>query len=543
VALLSQFGPLGLGVSTLVSTGDKYDVSGNDLLRWWCDDEHTHVAVLYLESFGNPTKFSRLARRLGRRIPVIALRTGSTEPAQRAAASHTAAAATPAVTRDALYRQAGVIAVDTLTELLATTALLSWQPVPAGGNVLVIGNAGGFGVLAADACARLGLVLPELSAHTRAALAELLPSHASLHNPVDTTAGVGATTFESCLDAVLADEQVHAVIVSAAPTALGDPGAAIGRALARARRHGTGTPVLAVAAGQPEMVAPHRVGKAGIVPSYADPALAAQALAHAVDYGRWRARPAGVLPELPGLDAAPAQDLVAGFLAEHPNGGWLDPGAVQTLLSCFGVPVLSGTVAATDREALAALRAAGGPVALKAVAPGVLHKSRSHGVVLGVADEQRLTTELAGLRERFGERLTGVFVQPMAAAGRELLIGVHSDGTFGPLVVFGLGGVDADLITDRAARLVPLTDVDADDLMASLRSSPTLFTPSSAELDPAAVRDVLLRTGRLAELLPQIAELDLNPVIATPDGATVIDARIRLRPAAHTDPTLRALRA
>lgn len=195
--------------------GDKYDVSGNDLLRWWLGDDHTEVAVLYLESFGNPHKFSRLARRLSQRKPVIALRTGTTAVAQRAAASHTAAAATPAATRDALYHQAGVIAVDTFTDLIATTALLCWQPLPAGSRVVVLSNAGGAGVLAADACATHGLSLPELSERTHAALRALLPPPASLHNPVDTTAGVDAATFGACVDAVLADNTVHAVIAIA----------------------------------------------------------------------------------------------------------------------------------------------------------------------------------------------------------------------------------------------------------------------------------------------------------------------------------------
>jgi acyl-CoA synthetase (NDP forming)/GNAT superfamily N-acetyltransferase len=540
IALLHQLGHLGLGVSTMVSMGDKYDVSSNDLLRWWLGDDRTALAVLYLESFGNPHKFSRLARRLAQHKPVIALRTGTTKVAQRAAASHTAAAATPAVTRDALYRQAGVIAVDTLTELLATTAMLCWQPIPAGSRVAVLSNAGGAGVLAADACARHGLNLPELSEHTHATLEQLLPPHASLHNPIDTTAGADAVTFGACLDAVLADSTVHAVIAIVAPTALGDPTAMIAQATGCARRKGITTPVLAVRVNQPETIHALREGAAQPVPSYADPALAADALAHAIRYGQWRARPPGRVPDLPGIKLEQARALVRQFLTEHPDGGWLTPQATQTLLGCFALPVLAGITTTDDSEALAAFRHLGGPVVLKVVARGVLHKSRSGGVVLDVRDEGRLRTELAAMRRRFGDTLEAVFIQPMAAPGRELLIGVNSDRTFGPLVLFGLGGVDTDLIADRSCRLVPLTNIDAEEMVRSLRCSHLLFDDALLDID--AVHDVLLRVGRLAELLPEVTELDANPVIISERGCQIVDARILLRPASHDDPLLRDLR-
>jgi succinyl-CoA synthetase alpha subunit/GNAT superfamily N-acetyltransferase len=231
IAVLELLGQLGLGVSTMVSTGDKYDVSGNDMLLWWQRDTGTDAAVLYLESFGNPRKFSRLARTLARTKPVLAVRSAESDVAQRAAASHTAAAATPAVTRDALFRQAGVIAVDTVIELVDVLAAVSWQPLPAGNRVAVLSNAGGSGVLAADACVHNGLTLPTLAVATRDALARLLPAEASLGNPVDTTAGVDAATFGACLDVLAAADEVDAVIAVGVPTAVSDPiTAAAGRA-------------------------------------------------------------------------------------------------------------------------------------------------------------------------------------------------------------------------------------------------------------------------------------------------------------------------
>jgi O-succinylbenzoate synthase len=215
---------------------------------------------------------------------------------------------------------------------------------------------------------------------------------------------------------------------------------------------------------------------------------------------------------------------------------------VQTLLCYFGLPVLMGTTAADASQAITALRRLGGPVALKAVARDLLHKSRDGGVILGIHDEQQLRDELAAMRRRFKDTLEAVFIQPMAAAGRELLVGINSDQTFGPLVVFGLGGVDTDLVADRTARLVPLTDVDADEMMRSLRSFPLLFgNKQPHRLDAEAVRDVLLRIGRLAELLPEVTELDLNPVIANERSCLIVDARILLHRAMRDDPLLPAL--
>jgi acyl-CoA synthetase (NDP forming) len=526
----------------LVSLGDRYDVSSNDVLRWWLADDRTEVAVLYLESFGNPHKFSRLARRAAQRTPVIAVRTGTTKAAQRAAASHTAAAATPAATRDALYRQAGVIAVDTLTELVAATAVLCWQPVPTGSRVMVLSNAGGAGVLAADACATQHLDLPEPSEQTRATLRALLPPHASLCNPIDTTAGIDPATFGTCLQAILADDTVHAVVAISAPTAVGDPATAVTDAVARARNTGITTPVLAVQLSQPEAIRPLKAGSLRPVPSYADPAVAVQALTAAVEYGQWRSRPAGHVPDLPDIALHQARTLVHQFLTDHPDGGWLTPSSVQMLLSCFGLPVLTGTTATDASGAITAFRHLGGPVALKAVARDLLHKSRNGGVILGIRDEQQLRSEVVAMQQRFKDTLETVFIQPMAPPGRELLIGINSDRTFGPLVVFGLGGVDTDLVADRTCRLVPLTDVDADEMMRSLRSFPLLFgSKQPHRLDVDTIRDVLLRTGRLAELLPEVAELDLNPVIAGEHGCQIVDARILLRRAVPDDPLLRSV--
>ncbi|WP_236794269.1 bifunctional GNAT family N-acetyltransferase/acetate--CoA ligase family protein [Amycolatopsis sp. GM8] len=531
IALLESLRRLGIGLSSLVSTGDKYDVSGNDLLMWWQRDPQTEIAVLYLESFGNPRKFGRLARALAREKPVVAIRTGETEVAQRAAASHTAAAVTPAVTRDALYEQAGVIAVDSISELVETVAALSWQPLPAGNRVAVLSNAGGAGVLAADACARHGLTLPDIRDETREKLHALLPEHASLRNPVDTTAGVDAAVFGACLDAVLADPGIDAVLAATVPTALGDPMTAVPE---RARR--SAKPVLAVRLGQLGHVEPLADDRGPATPSYTDPAGAAAALGHITRYARWRATPAGTVPELSDVDAARAVLLVRDYLAAGRR--WLAPLEVADLVRCFGLPLVETRYVTDEDGAAAVFGELKRPLALKADVEGVLHKSAQGGVVLDVADEAEVREVVRGWQRQFGAAWHGAVLQPMAEPGRELLVGINSDAVFGPLVVFGLGGTDTDLVADRAARLAPLTGIDADRLLDGLRSSAKLF----AAVDRAAVRDVLLRIGRLAELLPEVAELDLNPLVVHASGCVVLDARIRIEPRTPVDPFLRRLR-
>jgi acyl-CoA synthetase (NDP forming)/GNAT superfamily N-acetyltransferase len=525
IAVSEQLRRIGLGTSNLVSTGDKYDVSGNDLLLWWERDEHTRAVVLYLESFGNPRKFSRLARRVARRKPVLAIRSASSEAGQRAAASHTASTATPAATRDALFRQAGVIAVDGVTELVEVLAALDSQPLPEGRSVAVLSNAGGLGVLAADACVHHGLAVPELSAATVSALRSLLPATASPDNPVDTGAVVDEQTFARCLDLIAADPAVDTVIAVTVPTALGDPADGV-------RRTRNGKPVLAVRAGQAASVD----SSPGGVPCYADPSRAAFAAARLVERAEWLARPVPDHADLGGIDLAGARTVVADRLAGS-VGGWLDPDQVVVLLRAFGLPVLGGVLATTAEGAVSAQRAYDSPVALKAIAPGLLHKSKGGGVLLGLTTPEAVTAAFQQFRGRFGDGLSGVFVQPIARGGRELLVGVVNDPQFGPLVVTGLGGVDTDLIDQRACALAPLSTVDADGLVHGFHGSAEVF----AEVDGRLVRDVLLRVARLAELLPEVAELDLNPVIVSDEQCLIVDARVRVAPAESVDPYLRRL--
>jgi acyl-CoA synthetase (NDP forming)/GNAT superfamily N-acetyltransferase len=531
-AMVEELSRLGVGISSFASVGNKLDVSSNDMLMWWEKDGLTRLAVLYIESFGNPRKFARTARRVGATMPVLTVHAGRSEAGQRAASSHTAAVATPLVSREALFEQAGIIATPSLGELVEVAALLATQPVPAGRTVAIVSNVGGAGVLAADACADRGLTVHKPDGVTMARLRALLPDDSAVAGPVDTTAAVSADQFRQCLELIAADERVSAVIALALPTgATGDLVTAIEQAT-------IWIPVAAVLLGQPESV---RMLD-GAIPCYNYPEAAAAAIARAAGYGQWRAEPHGTVPSFEDIRADDAKALVRDFLAEA-GGGWLPPEETTQLLRCYGIPLAALTPVGDEEAAVAAAAEAGGPVALKADVPGLVHKTEAGAVQLDLRTERDVREAYRRLRNQFGAQLRTVLLQPMVTGGTEVIVGVADDHMFGPLVVFGLGGVATDVLDDHAARLAPLTASDADKLIRSIRSAPLLLGHrGSPAADLAALRDLLLRVSRLTEDLPEITELDLNPVIARSDGAFAVDARIRLARCDPKDPFLRMLR-
>jgi acyl-CoA synthetase (NDP forming)/RimJ/RimL family protein N-acetyltransferase len=546
IALLEHLGRLGIGISSFASVGDKYDVSSNDMLTWWEQDELTKLAVLYVESFGSPRGFARTARRVGRQMPVLTVIGGRSAAGQRAAASHTAASATPLVTQEALFGQAGIIAAHSLGDLVDAAALLASQPLPAGRRVAIVSNAGGAGVLAADACGDSGLTVAVLDVRTQDRLAGLLPVGAAVSGPVDTTPSVSGNTFRACLEAVATDESVDALLALGVPTAIADLSAAILTAQ-------VGKPMAAVLLDRPEAVSllsrppGERGGLAAAtghrLPVYSYPESAARALSHAASYREWRDSQHGHVPELPDVDSAGAHALVAAFLTDRPDGGWLAAPDAVSLLDCYRVPMVA-TRAVTDQPgAVAAAAELGGHVVLKADVAGLVHKSDAGAVKLDLRTSQEVADAYAELAVASGATLRRVLVQPMLAAGVETLVGVVQEAVFGPLVVFGLGGVATDVLGDHAARLAPLTDADAEEMIRGVRAAPLLFGHRGAPaVDTAALADLLLRVSRLADDLPEVAELDLNPVIARPDGAHAVDTRIRIAPATPRDPFLRQLR-
>jgi acetyl coenzyme A synthetase (ADP forming)-like protein len=523
LALLEQASIRGLGLSAFVSVGNKADVSSNDLLEYWEDDPNTDLVLLYLESFGNPRKFARVARRVARKKPILAMKGGRTTAGQRAAGSHTAALAGSTTAVDALFQQAGVIRADSLEELADVAVLLSRQPLPRGRRVAVLTNAGGLGILCADACAGVGLELPQLSEETRERLAAVLPREASLANPIDMLGSAVGSTYESVIPYILADPAIDALIVLFVP-----PVVAGADEVAEAVVRGVHAvpqiekPALAAfvcAGGVPACLVEARP----TIATFDYPESAARALGHAADRAEWLRRPAGELVELPEIDRPAAEALVRSVLASS-NDAWLTAPQVRELFGAYRIPLVPERVAATPDEAVAAATELGFPAVVKTAVAGA-HKTESGGIALNLAGE----ADVGAAAERIG---CPVLVQPHVHGGAELLAGVVQDPVFGPLVAFGPGGVFAELIGEAQFRIAPLTLEDAEELVLTGKAGRLVSgfrgQPSA---DAEALVDLVLRLARLAEDIPEVAELDLNPVLGLPSGCVAVDARVRVRQA------------
>jgi len=511
LAVLERAAERGLGLSAFVSIGNKADVSSNDLLEWWEDDPLTDVVVLYLESFGNPRKFARLAQRVAMRKPIVALKAGRTGSGAQAASSHTAALAGAEAAVDALFHQAGVLRVETLEELLDVSALLAQQPLPAGSRVGVLTNAGGLGILCADACEAAGLELPSLSDGTQADLRSALPDEATVTNPVDMLGSAVGSSYERAIPVLLADHGIDALIVLFVPpihAGAEEVAQAIARALERAE---SDKPVLVsviTADAAPEAL------RASRATTFSYPESAARALGRAAERARWLRRAHGSHPELDvDRDAARAA-------AAH-GDGWLAPDDARRLLHAYGLPVVTEWTCESTGDAVRAAETLGYPVVVKSGVPGA-HKTETGGVALDLRDADAV--------RQAAERIGGpLLVQPYLTGGVEVLAGIVQDPTFGPLVAFGVGGTLAELVGETSYALAPLTDVDAAELVHAGKTGRVLAGYRGAPpADTSAVADLLLRLGRLAADLPELAELDLNPVLALEDGCVAVDARIRV---------------
>jgi len=534
LAVIDRASELGLGLSTFVSVGNKADISGNDLLQYWHTDPRTDVILLYLESFGNPRRFSRIARVVGRTKPIVAVKSGRSRAGSRAAGSHTGAlVASSDVSVEALFRQCGVIRTDTLAGLFDVASLLAHQPVPKGRRVGIVTNAGGPAILCADACEAEELEVPELSPASQKLLRALLSPQASVTNPVDMIAAATADQYERTIDIVASDPNVDAVVVIYIPPVVTRPEdvarAIVAGALA-AKRKRPDKPVLTVfmsAAGVPDALRAPEVG----IPSYPFPENAAIALARAAWYGEWRRRPEGTRPEFVDIRRDEAAALVARALGR--GEGWLPADEVSALLACYGVPMVETRTVPDVEQAVAAAREIGASVALKAIAPGLVHKTEAGAVRLGLADADAVRNAaeaMAGRLRGAGHEPTGFIVQRMVPSGVEMLVGIADDPQFGSLVVCGAGGTLVELLKDVAIRLTPLTVEDASEMVRSLKSYPLLTGFRGAPpYDAAAVENVVLRVAMLADDLPAVAELDLNPVIVAERGAVVVDARVRVK--------------
>ncbi|MFF0341455.1 acetate--CoA ligase family protein [Kribbella sp. NPDC004875] len=446
--------------------------------------------------------------------------------APRAGASHTAAAATPETAVDALFAQSGVLRMDTVEELVDTARVLAVPPLPHGRRLAVVGNAGGAGILAADAAGRLGLELPELSPAVQERLAAV--GAVGTANPVDLGAAASPASLTKALQVLKASAEVDSIVVNYAATRAGKIDE-IYAAIAAAGNEAV-HPLVVNCVGAANAAPEIALADGRRLPVFPFPESAVRALAQAVRYAEWRARPQGAVPELARVDTVGARAVVQRHFQRMPDGGWLDPRQASLLLHCAGVPVIPVVSALTRSEAIAAAEAAGYPVAVKTGAPGVLHKTDVGGVRVGLTNSAQIGVAYDEITRAV--RDPQVLVQAMAPEGTELVIGVVRDQRFGPLVMAGSGGVLTDVLADRQWRGLPLTDLDAREMIHSLRCALLLAGYRGARAaDQEAVLDVVHRIAWLAGQVPELAELDINPLIAGPSGAFAVDTRIRLAPA------------
>ncbi len=529
VAILNVAAELGIGLTQFVSMGNKADVTGNDLLEMWEHEDATRVIAMYLESFGNPHRFTEIAKRVGRRKPILMLKAGRTAEGARAATSHTGALAGADATVQALLEHCGVLRADSIQDLFHMARAFDRCPLPGGNRLAIVTNAGGPGIMATDACVGLGLEIAALSEQTRRALRGFLPAEASVANPIDMISSAGAADYERAVAAVLADPEVDMVLVMHVTPLLSNPIEILehsGRAVAAITAD---KPVLAVMMATEDFYRAAR-GRSDLPPVYRFPESAARALATLARYAAWRRRPVEPIPTFEVDDEAIARIL------ETASDGYLEPADAFRVLELYGIPTAPWRVAADRGSALAAAADLGYPAVVKAIAPDLIHKSDLGAVALDLEDASALGEAIDLMDRRLGEAghaPLGYLVQRQVAGGHEVVFGVSTDQRLGRVLMFGLGGKYVEVLGDVRFGLTPLEPLEADEMIRGIRGAALL---EGARGEPAAdlalLRDVLLRLAQLAGRHPRISELDVNPFLAAPDrlSACALDVRIRVAP-------------
>ncbi len=516
-AILAHADHINLGVSMFVSMGNRADVSANDLIDYWSRDPQIQCILLYVESFGNPRNFVPIARRVSRTKPIIAVKSGRSTAGARAASSHTGALAGADVAADALLKECGVQRVDSVEELFDVALALSKQPLPRGKRVAVLTNAGGPAILATDALVQSGLEMATLTDSTRAKLRRMLVPEASVHNPIDMVASATAENYARALELLLRDATVDMVIVIFIPPITHDA-VLVARTVFDAA-HGSTKPVVGCFMSRDEVLRDIAAqNPENWVPVYLYPESAVRALVALDERRRILAR----------ADGKVRRFRIAKSLATAKwKSGWLGVHERRELSRAYGIPVVPGGLAKSASEAVAIASKVGYPVVLKMSVPGLTHKTDVGGVVLDVRDAKAVRATFAKLMRKDAD---GVNVQKMLRKGREVVIGFTSDPTYGPILMFGLGGIYVEVLKDVSFALCPVSDVRAREMIREIRGYPILAgVRGEAAIDEDALVEVIQRISQLAVERPEIVELEINPLLAFPDGVSAVDMRARVR--------------
>jgi acetyl coenzyme A synthetase (ADP forming)-like protein len=541
IAFMSQSGAMGMtildyameygiGISQFVSMGNKADVSGNDLIEYWQDDDEVGVILMYIEGFGNPRHFTTLARRATRRKPVLAVKAGRSEAGAKAASSHTGALAQVDIATDALFSQCGVLRADTVEALFDAAIAFSKAPLPKGPRVAILTNAGGPGIIIADACEGFGLEVTPLAEETQSRLREHLPAEASVANPVDMIASATPEQVERAMRIIAADPGIDSVIASYVPLGLEAP--VIAASIKRGAEE-AGKPVLAVLMSKRGLPQGMAELQGSPIPAYRFPESAARALGAMWRYRQWLDRPVAEVRRFE-VDGARVREIVVSALREQRERLTV-PEAFE-VLECYGIPVAPFRIAADEDGVVAAALEMGYPIVLKAVSQDIVHKTEAGAVKLDLRDEDSLRAAWREIAEALesespAAREAGVLVQRMWTGGRETIVGMTMEPQFGPIVMFGLGGVYVEVMRDVAFRVQPVSTVDAREMIHSLRGYRILEGVRGEEgVDLGQLAEVIERVSQLVGDHPEIREMDINPFLAFPEGqaSVTVDARFRI---------------
>jgi acetyltransferase len=530
LSVLDYASELGIGISQFVSLGNKPDVSGNDLLLYWERDATVRVVLMYVEDFGNPQRFLEIARRVSRSKPIIVMKSGRSRAGARAASSHTGSLAASDSAVDAMVAQAGVLRAASIEELFDMAMAFEARSFPTSRRTAVLTNSGGPGIVIADALEAQGMELVELKPATLAKVKQVLPPEASVQNPLDMIATATPAIYRTALAALLDDEHVNSVVAIFVPP-LGVKQEDVAEAIVEAAAAAAEKPVVAVLMGRQGLPQGRAELSPAHIPAFIFPESAARALATLVRYREWVERPLEDPPRVE-VDRTSAAALLDAARANDRSR--LDEIEALDLLATYGIPVARSVLATSAAEAARFVDQLGTAAVLKVVSPQVVHKTDVGGVETGVASAAHATAAWARMIDRVkaavpDAQIRGVLVQPQIPSGRELILGIVRDPLFGPLVMFGLGGVYVETLRDVIFRIAPLTRGDARDMIRGIKGARILEgVRGQPPVQFAQLEDVLLRLSALATDFPQIAELDVNPLVAFPESLVAVDCRVQL---------------
>jgi acetyltransferase len=530
-AIMNQAKELGIGFSVVASIGNKADISSNDVLEYFKDDPRTDLILMYLENFGNPRNFTRIAREVSLTKPIVAVKSGRTKLGAKAASSHTGALAGLDVGVDALFQQTGIMRVDTVEELFDVASALGSQPIPKGNRVVVVTNAGGPGILATDALINSGMEMPTLAPATVKKLKTFSSPDASFSNPMDMVAGAGPKQFRLTLEAVKTDKRFDTIIPIFVPPVTIDQlevASNIQEALADTPRT-----VLACFMGAGEGSTGIEHLKSHDIPVYVFPEAIAKTLATIDGYKKWKTRKRGKIRNF-SADTVRVERILEETVGAK-SGAIVGEQAVA-ILEAYGIPAAQYRRASSAREAVTIACEMAYPVVMKIATPPILHKTEAGGVMMDLRSDAEVRSAFKELQDRVGELKEGdrfsVALQQMVSGAVETVIGMVDDPSFGPLIMFGLGGIYVEIMKDVSFRIHPVTDQGAREMIRSLKSYPLLTGFRGTQpVDLGMIEDTILRVSRLVKDFDRFSEIDINPFIVSPDkdNCKAVDARFVVR--------------